>query len=113
MSERRVARNYEDAARLLGRKVRAAREARGFSQDELAGRTGISRNQIQNIEHCRNNTRDPVTGRPGPGNPRLDTIFILAEVLDIDVTYLVDPTQAAPEPEPEPDSEPESPDAPA
>lgn len=98
MSDRRVARDYEEAARLLGRKVRAAREALGLSQDELAGRTGISRNQIQNIEHSRNNSRDPVTGRPGPGNPQLDTIFILAEVLEVGVAYLVDPTHRGPEP---------------
>lgn len=93
MSERRVARDFEQAAKLLGLKVRAAREAKGLTQDELAGRTGISRNQIQNIEHSRNNSRDPVTGRPGPGNARLDTVFILAEVLEVDVTYLVDPNR--------------------
>jgi len=93
VSERRVARDYEQAAKLLGLKVRAAREAKGFPREALAGRTGISRNQIQNIEHSRSNSRDPVTGRPGFGNPRLDTIFILAEVLGVEVTYLVDPKQ--------------------
>ena len=88
-----MARDYERAAQMLGLKVRAAREARGLSQDELASRTGISRNQVQNIEHSRNNARDATTGRPGPGNARLDTIFILAEVLDVDVAYLVDPSR--------------------
>ena len=34
-----------------------------------------------------------MTGRPGPGNARLDTIFILAEVLGVEVAYLVDPSR--------------------
>lgn len=84
-------RDYTRASALLGRKVAALREAHGLTQEQLAERTGISRNQIQNIEHNRNNTRDPVTGRPGPGNARLETIFLLADVLRVDVTYLVDP----------------------
>ncbi len=83
--------DYVRAAALLGEKVRALREDRGLTQEQLAHRTGISRNQIQNIEHSRNNSRDPETGRPGPGNARLDTIFMLATELRVDVTYLVDP----------------------
>jgi len=83
--------DYVRAATLLGEKVRALREARGLTQEQLAPSTGISRNQIQNIEHSRNNTRDPETGRLGPGNARLDTIFLLAAQLRVDVTYLVDP----------------------
>ncbi len=79
------------AAALLGSKVRAVREARGMTQEQLADRAGISRNQVQNIEHSRNNTRSPDTGRPGPGNARLDTVFRLAFSLEVDITYLVDP----------------------
>jgi transcriptional regulator with XRE-family HTH domain len=84
---------------MLGQKVCAARKALGLSQDELARRTGISRNQVQNIEHSRNNVRDAATGRPGPGNARLDTIFILAEVLDVEVAYLVDPSRPVTSPD--------------
>ncbi|MFT4296851.1 MAG: helix-turn-helix transcriptional regulator [Micropruina sp.] len=83
--------SYLVAAQLLGEKVRALREDRGLTQEELAHRTGIARNQIQNIEHNRNNAKDPQTGRPGRGNARLDTIFRLAHELDVEVTYLVDP----------------------
>lgn len=83
--------DYVRAADLLGRKVRALREDRGLTQEGLAERTGIHRNQIQNIENNRNNTKDPVTGLPGPGNARLETVFLLAAALRVDVTYLVDP----------------------
>ncbi len=85
---------YVRAARLLGEKVRALREERGLTQEQLAHQTGIARNQIQNIEHNRSNTKDPQTGRPGRGNARLDTLFLLAEELAVDVTYLVDPERA-------------------
>ncbi len=81
---------FRQAAELLGRKVAAAREARSLTQEQLAALTGISRNQIQNIERNRNNTRDPSSGRPGPGNARLDTIYLLADALHVDVTWLVD-----------------------
>lgn len=73
--------------------MRALREDRGLTQEELAHRTGIARNQIQNIEHNRNNVKDPATGRPGHGNARLDTIFRLAHELGVDATYLIDPAR--------------------
>ncbi|MBP8919424.1 MAG: helix-turn-helix transcriptional regulator [Micropruina sp.] len=85
---------YVLAARLLGEKVRALREERGLTQEELAHRTGIARNQIQNIEHSRNNAKDPLTGRHGPGNARLDTVFRLAHELGVEVTYLIDPERS-------------------
>lgn len=85
---------YVRAARLLGDKVRAVRGERGMTQEDLANLTGIARNQIQNIEHSRNNLRDPATGRPGLGNARLDTVFLLAQGLGVDATYLIDPERA-------------------
>lgn len=89
--DRKVARDYPRAAQTLGERVRLVREARGYTQEQLHDLTGIARNQIQNIEHNRNNTRDPSTGRPGLGNARLDTVFLLAEALKVDVAYLIDP----------------------
>ena len=91
MSSRVPSPEYLRAAELLGRKVQAMREARGFTQEDLAEHTGIHRNQIQNIEKNRNNTKDPVTGLPGPGNARLETVFRLADALRVDICYLVDP----------------------
>ncbi|HEY0890037.1 MAG TPA: helix-turn-helix transcriptional regulator [Nocardioides sp.] len=67
------------------------RVALRLTQEQLAERTGISRNQIQNIENNRNNRKDPVTGRPGPANARLDTIFLLAEALEMSPLDLIDP----------------------
>ena len=83
--------DYARASRLLGLKVAALRQHLGLTQEQLAERTGLSRNQVQNIEHNRNNSKDSATGRPGPGNARLDTLFLLAQELQVDVTYLVDP----------------------
>lgn len=90
MPSRHRERPFPEAAELLGRKVAATRELRGLTQERLAELTGISRNQIQNIERSRNNTTDPTTGRPGPGNARLDTIYRLADALEVDVAWLVD-----------------------
>lgn len=58
------------------------RGLRGLTQEALAERTGLSRNQIQNIERNRNNQQ-------GFGNPRLETIVRLAVALEVDPTYLI------------------------
>jgi transcriptional regulator with XRE-family HTH domain len=81
----------------LGRKVLALRAGRRWTQEQLSAASGVSRNQIQNIEHSRNNARDPITGKPGRGNPRLDTIFALATALGVDVAVLIDPDQPLPD----------------
>lgn len=86
-----TSREAEHAAKLLGAKVAARRSELELTQEQLAERAGISRNQVQNIEHSRSNVKDPKTGRPGPGNARLDTVFRLAHALDVEVAYLVDP----------------------
>jgi transcriptional regulator with XRE-family HTH domain len=92
--------DYERAAYLLGLRVSRLRKQRGFTQEGLAARTGLSRNQIQNIERNRNNQRDPRTGRPGIGNPQLETVFLLARELEVDAAYLIstDPNQMPPPP---------------
>lgn len=74
----------------LGIKVRFHRLQHGMNQEQLAEASGLSRNQVQNIENSRNNQRDE-KGRAGPGNPRLDTVFALARALRVEVGYLVDP----------------------
>ena len=62
-----------------------------MTQEDLAEATGISRNQIQNIERSRNNARDGNgRHRPGPGNPALDTMWALATALQVEVSYLVE-----------------------
>lgn len=82
---------YLQAARRLGETVYQRRTELGWTQEELAEKADISRNQIQNIEKNRNNTKDPKTGLPGPNNARLDTVFKLAVALDLRVRDLIDP----------------------
>ena len=89
--------SQDRVAEELGRKVLQLRARRRWTQEQLSAASGVSRNQIQNIEHSRNNARDPITGLPGRGNPRLDTIFALAAALEVDVAVLIDPDRALPE----------------
>lgn len=84
------------AARRLADKVIELRRRRRLTQEQLAELAGVSRNQIQNIEHCRNNAKDPATGLPGRGNPRLDTVFHLADALGVSAAVLIDPDAALP-----------------
>lgn len=81
---------WDEVAVSFGERVRTLREKRRLTQEQLAELTGLSRNQVQNIERSRNNTRDPETGRPGAGNPRLKTVFLLAAALDTDLRDLLD-----------------------
>lgn len=53
--------------------LRRRREDAGMTQEELAHRAGLSRNQIQNLENNRNNN---TVGRSS-ANPGLDTILAL------------------------------------
>lgn len=84
------------AAQRLADKVIELRRRKGYTQEKLAEVAGVSRNQVQNIEHSRNNMKDPRTGRPGRGNPRLDTIFHLADALGVSPTILIDPDARLP-----------------
>ncbi|MFC6237903.1 DUF805 domain-containing protein [Longivirga aurantiaca] len=66
--------------------VREARQARGWSQEELAERTGLSVRTIQRIE---------TGGRPGLSSARL-----LAEALGLDVAEITASDPGAEQPEP-------------
>lgn len=81
--------NWVEISIQLGDEVRARREAKDWTQEKLAEEAGISRNQVQNIERSRNNQRDPATRLPGPGNPRLQTLFRIAIALEVDPWVLV------------------------
>lgn len=43
---------------------------------------------MQNLENNRNNTRD-AAGQPGPANPRLDTMWSIAVVLEVSLSDLL------------------------
>lgn len=70
---------------MLGQRVRKLREANGWTQMELAERTGLSNQSISMIE----------LGKRGAKNPPLSTIQILARAFGITVDELV----AEPEPQ--------------
>jgi transcriptional regulator with XRE-family HTH domain len=71
----------------LGEKVRAAREARRMTQDQLARKAGLSRDYVGKIE------RDE---RKRPG---LEAIAALAGVLEMSVDDMIDPRAlVAPDP---------------
>lgn len=81
---------YLKATVRMGERVAALRRQNGWTQDDLAKKTGISRNQIQNIERARGNQFDPRTGEPTPSNPTLETIFRLAEAFAVDAHDLIE-----------------------
>lgn len=68
----------------LGRRLRELRVNLDLSQEEVAHRAGISRNQYQLIERGLSN-RESAT----PANPRLSTLVALCDALDTSVTDLV------------------------
>ncbi len=69
----------KDEARAFGEHIRVLRRAAGLSQEALAYRAGITKNQVQLIEAGRGSAREK-----GPiSNPRMKTLFGLAEALGI------------------------------
>ena len=80
---------YYRATDRLATQVSERRRKHGWTQEDLAEKVGISRNQVQNIENNRNNTRGP-DGRPGPANPNLATVFALAHALECSVSELIE-----------------------
>lgn len=66
---------------LIGARVRQHRTARGWTLDELAGRSRVSRRQLINIEH-------------GEGNPSIATLLRLSDALGIGLPVLVDVDRA-------------------
>lgn len=70
------------AARELGMRLQRARAARGLSQEALAHAAGISTYTYQKFEKGES--------KPGtPMNPRLRTLFALAQALHLDPAELV------------------------
>lgn len=69
-----------ELARTIGRRVRAARGERGWTLDQLAQRSGVSRRMLVNVEQ-------------GATNPSIATLLRLSEALGIGLPALVDPGQ--------------------
>src|SRR3954449_6575020 len=61
---------------LIGERVRQHRTARGWTLDELAERSGVSRRMLINIEH-------------GAGNPSITTLLRISDALGVGLPVLV------------------------
>lgn len=72
---------WSDITAALGRAVSRRRSELRLTQEQLAERAGLSRNQVQNIENSRNNI-------DGTANPKLDTLWALAVALEVEVSEL-------------------------
>ena len=73
----------EELSAKLADKLRNLRNASGLSQETVAHRAGISTYTYQKFEKGES--------KPGtPMNPRLDTLFALARVFEVDVRDLFD-----------------------
>lgn len=70
---------HNDKYKQLGLKISYYRKMRGLSQLELAEKVGISRTHMSNIEAVNM-----------PTSISLDTLFDIADILDIPIGYLVD-----------------------
>ena len=66
--------------------LRQLRHERGLSQETLAFRAGVTKNQVQLIEAGRSSGRRDASG---PSNPRLSTLSGLAEVMEMSVSALL------------------------
>ena len=70
-------------ARLIGRRVKAGRVDRGWTLDQLAQRSRVSRRMLVNVEQ-------------GATNPSIATLLRLSDALGIGLPTLVDPTTDEP-----------------
>jgi transcriptional regulator with XRE-family HTH domain len=69
----------------FGRKLQFLRTERGLTQEQLANLSRLTRNHLQLIEAGIGSTRD----RSLPSNPRMSTVFRLAEALGVDAADLL------------------------
>ena len=68
-----------DMRRLVGTNVRALRQAKGWTQEQFAERSGFSQQYISGLES-------------GRRNPTVVSLFELAQALGVDPTELLQPT---------------------
>ncbi|MCF8611607.1 helix-turn-helix domain-containing protein [Gordonia sp. HY285] len=77
---------YADA---FGYRLVVIRKARGYSQETLAERSGMHRNQISNLERGTSNRE------PHVADPLLSTVYRLAGALDVPPAYLMPDLRSA------------------
>ncbi len=71
-----------ELGKLIGERVRHSRAERGWTLDELAGRSGVSRRMLVNIEQ-------------GSTNPGIATLLRVSDALGVGLPVLVDPERSA------------------
>lgn len=76
---------WERYALGVGQLLFKKRKELGVSQEKLSEMSGVSTNQISNIERGRNNTKSKSGTGTDPGNTTLRTLFKLATALNIPV----------------------------
>ncbi len=67
----------DGVARAIGERVRQGRNGRGWTLDQLAERSGVSRRMLVGIEH-------------GSANPSIATLLLISDALGIGLPALVD-----------------------
>jgi transcriptional regulator with XRE-family HTH domain len=67
----------DSVARAIGGRVRQGRNSRGWTLDQLAGRSGVSRRMLVSIEQ-------------GSANPSIATLLLISDALGIGLPALVD-----------------------
>ncbi|QDE34842.1 helix-turn-helix transcriptional regulator [Microbacterium foliorum] len=73
---------WRDFALALGLQIRRLREAKGFSQEAVAYRAGLSR-----LTYLRYEKGEAQSG--APANPSLRTLLALSQVFDVELCDLV------------------------
>lgn len=68
---------------MFARNLRALRQARGLSQEELAHRAGIDRTYVSSLERC-------------VYSASIDVVDQLAQVLNVDAAELLEKSKARP-----------------
>jgi transcriptional regulator with XRE-family HTH domain len=82
----------DERLRALATRVRKARRERDLSQEDLADRAGVSRSVVAELERSRLDqpkSREDPRRRP-PRNITLDSLFRMADALDIHPADLLD-----------------------
>ncbi len=75
--------DWDTYAYSFGHRLVVIRKERGYSQEQLAERSGMHRNQISNLERGTSN-REPFVS-----DPQLSTVYRLARALDVPPAYLL------------------------
>jgi len=80
VSKSSLSAEFRAEAVAFGQRIRQLRDAKGWTQEDLAEHANIHRNQVQNVE------RGTLTGRdPAVTNPQLSTYLGLCRALGISI----------------------------